>query len=99
MQVKHRCCVFPGCRRPAADTQADHRHDYAKLGPTHEDNLGPLCERHHDLKTRWGWRLVKRDDTTYVWISPLGRRHVVTIEPVAPPLPDPPDPLERPNAA
>jgi len=90
VQVTHRCCLFPGCRRPAADTQADHRHDYAKLGPTLEHNLGPLCERHHDLKTRWGWRLTKHDPITYIWISPLGRRHVVKIEPVAPPLPDPP---------
>jgi hypothetical protein len=51
----------------------------------------PLCERHHDLKTRWGWRLTKTDHQTYAWISPLGRRHLVTIEPVAPPMPDPPD--------
>jgi len=91
MQIKHRYCVFPGCRRPAADSQADHRRDYAKHGPTLETNIGPLCERHHDLKTRWGWRLIKRDDETYVWISPMGRRHLVPIEPVAPPSPDPPD--------
>jgi len=89
MQVTHRSCVFPACRRPAAASQADHRHDHAKGGATLEPNLGPLCEGHHDLKTRWGWRLIKRDDTTYVWISPLGRRHLVTIEPVAVPLPEP----------
>ena len=99
VQVKHRYCVFPACRRPAGDTQTDHRHDYAYGGLTLENNLGPLCERHHDLKTRWGWRLIKRDHTTYVWISPFGRRHVVTIEPVAPPLPDPPDTLDPPKAA
>ena len=91
MEIKHRFCVFPGCRRPAADSQADHRYDHAKGGATLEKNLGPLCEAHHDLKTRWGWRLIKQDDQTYLWISPYGRRHIVTIEPVAPPLPDPPD--------
>jgi len=91
VQIKHRYCLFPCCRRPAGDTQTDHRHDYAHGGITLEKNLGPLCEAHHDLKTRWGWRLIKRDDTTYLWISPYGRRHLVTIEPVAPPLPDPPD--------
>ena len=90
VQIRHRYCLFPGCRRSAADSQADHRFDHAKGGVTLEQNLGPLCEAHHDLKTRWGWRLIKRDGETYVWISPLGRRHVVTIEPVAPPLPDPP---------
>jgi len=90
VQIRHRFCLFPGCRRSAADSQADHRFDHAKGGVTLEKNLGPLCEAHHDLKTRWGWRLNKRDAETYVWVSPLGRRHVVTIEPVAPPLPDPP---------
>ena len=90
VEIKHRFCVFPCCRRPAADSQADHRHDHAKGGVTLERNLGPLCEAHHALKTRWGWRLIKRDDETYVWISPLGRRHVVPIEPIAPPLSGPP---------
>jgi len=89
VQVKHRSCSFPGCRRPAAQSQVDHRRDHAKHGPTHEDNLGPACAHHHDLKTRWGWRLVKRDERTYLWISPLNRRHVVTIEPIAPPFPAP----------
>jgi len=91
VQVKHRTCTFPGCRRPAADSQTDHRRDYARHGPTDEDNLAPACTYHHDLKTRWGWRIVKRDHQTYLWISPYGRKHLVTIEPDAPPLPDPPD--------
>jgi len=91
VQIRHRYCLFPSCRRPAGQTQTDHRHDYAHGGVTLEKNLGPLCEAHHDLKTRWGWRLIKQDDQTYLWISPYGRKHLVTIEPVAPPLPDPPD--------
>jgi hypothetical protein len=91
MQIRHRYCVFPGCRRPAADAQADHRRDHAKHGPTEDENLEPLCRRHHALKTSGGWRLIKRDATTYLWVSPLGRRHLVKIEPVAPPLPDPLD--------
>jgi len=91
IQLTHRYCLFPTCRRPAADSQTDHRHQYAHGGATLEPNPGPLCERHHDLKTRWGWRLIKRNHHTYLWISPLGRRHLITIEPVAPPLPDPPD--------
>jgi hypothetical protein len=32
---------------------------------------------------------VRRDANTFVWISPLGRRHVVTRAPVVPPLPAP----------
>jgi hypothetical protein len=91
VQIRHRCCVFPGCRRPAAEAQADHRLDWSKHGPTVEANLGALCQRHHTLKTQGGWRLLKTDEITYQWVSPLGRRHLVKIEPVAPPLPSPPD--------
>jgi hypothetical protein len=47
-------------------------------------------------KTKRGWRLIRRDEHTYVWISPLGRKHVVTIDPISPPLPDP-VPRERRN--
>ncbi|HVU90794.1 MAG TPA: hypothetical protein VHC23_01095 [Jatrophihabitans sp.] len=95
VEITHRHCIFPACRRPATDSQADHRHDHARHGPTSETNLAPLCQRHHDLKTRWSWRLTKPDASTYTWISPLGRRHEVPIEPVAPPLPDPMDPGRR----
>jgi hypothetical protein len=91
IEITHRHCIFPACRHPATDSHADHRHDHAQRGPTTEANLAPLCQRHHDLKTRWGWRLTKHDQITYTWISPLGRRHLVTIEPVAPPLPGHPD--------
>jgi hypothetical protein len=82
-------CLFPGCRRPAADCQLDHRHEHGRGGATDEHNMGPACAHDHQLKTSRGWRLVRRDETTYVWISPLGRKHVVGVEPIAPPLPEP----------
>jgi len=88
-QVKHRTCLFPGCRRPAAECDLDHRRERSQGGPTTDANLGPGCRHDHQLKTTGGWRLIKRDDETYVWISPLGRRHVINVDPVAPPLPDP----------
>jgi hypothetical protein len=89
VEIKQRSCLFPGCPRPATDSQLDHRRDHARGGPTLEANLGALCDKHHDLKTRWAWRLIKRDDQTYGWISALGRRHQITIDPIAPPLPPP----------
>ena len=88
-QVKHRTCLFPGCRRPAAECDLDHRHEHSRGGPTSDANLGPGCRHDHRLKTIGGWRLIKRDDETYVWVSPLGRKHVIRVDPVAPPLPTP----------
>lgn len=82
-------CTFPSCRRPATDSDLDHRHDHARGGATDADNLGPGCRHDHTLKTSRGWQLVRRDHITYLWISPLGRKHLVTIGPVAPPLPAP----------
>ena len=95
-QTTFQRCVFAGCRRPAGECDVDHRRDHARGGRTDEANLGPACRHDHNLKTSRGWRLVRRDDRTYVWISPLGRRHVVTVDPIASPLP-PPIPRELPS--
>jgi len=89
VQVRHRTCLFPGCRRPATECDQDHREEHARGGPTAEHNLAPGCRHDHALKTTGGWRLIKKSDTTYLWISPLGRKHLTTIAPVAPPLPNP----------
>lgn len=88
-QIAFQRCIFPGCRRPASECDLDHRRDHSRGGQTEEENLEPGCRHDHQLKTSRGWRLVRRDERTFVWISPLGRRHLVRMEPVAPPLPAP----------
>ena len=82
-------CVFAGCRRPATSCDQDHRHDYARGGQTAEHNLEPACRHDHANKTERGWRLVQLNPHTYCWISPLGRRHIVQVNPIAPALPTP----------
>ncbi|HVU91799.1 MAG TPA: HNH endonuclease signature motif containing protein [Jatrophihabitans sp.] len=88
-QIRHRTCLVPGCRRPATQADQDLRHEHARGGPTIADNLAPGCRHDHRLKTTGGWRLIKRDHDTYLWISPLGRKHLVDIDPITPPLPGP----------
>jgi hypothetical protein len=88
-QISFQRCLFAGCRRPASECDLDHRRDHARHGRTDEENLEPACAHDHDLKTARGWRLIRRDTNTFVWISPLGRRHVVHREPIAAPLPAP----------
>lgn len=44
-------CRYPGCNKPAAKSQKDHRINYADGGPTSAENLFSLCQHHHNLKT------------------------------------------------
>jgi len=49
-------CRMPGCRQPAPACDLDHTTAHPH-GPTTTSNLGPLCRRHHILKTHAGWDL------------------------------------------
>ncbi len=62
-------CRMPGCRRQAANCDLDHATPWPH-GPTTTQNLGPLCRRHHNLKTHYGWNLDTRDHIT--WTTPAG---------------------------
>jgi hypothetical protein len=66
-------CVFPWCTRPAEKCDLDHVIPYTEGGPTASDNLGPLCRRHHRLKTHHsGWGYTVLEPGTYLWSSPHG---------------------------
>jgi hypothetical protein len=49
-------CTVQGCWRTRVEH--DHRQPWAETRHTRLDELDPLCEFHHDLKTRYGWALV-----------------------------------------
>ena len=49
-------CRMPGCQRPATKCDLDHAVPWPQ-GRTTAENLGPLCRRHHNLKTHHGWKL------------------------------------------
>jgi len=55
-------CDVAGCGMRGY-LERDHRHDYAKGGPTSLENLGWLCWYHHQLKSR-GWILGPPDPKT-----------------------------------
>ncbi|MFI0433200.1 MAG: DUF222 domain-containing protein, partial [Candidatus Nanopelagicales bacterium] len=48
-------CRMPGCRRAAAHCDLDHVIPFPQGPGTTPDNLGPLCRRHHLLKTHFGF--------------------------------------------
>jgi hypothetical protein len=41
--------------------QNDHRNDWTYVHETVFENLDPLCQHHHNLKTRYGWALPAPD--------------------------------------
>ncbi|HEX6578089.1 MAG TPA: hypothetical protein VF082_06945, partial [Jiangellaceae bacterium] len=49
-------CTVEGCWRTRIEP--DHRQPWEDTRHTRLDELDPLCEFHHDLKTRHGWALV-----------------------------------------
>ncbi|MGH8839258.1 MAG: hypothetical protein ACRDVO_08365, partial [Jiangellaceae bacterium] len=49
-------CMTEGCHRRRIEY--DHRTPWAQTRHTRLDELDPLCDHHHDLKTRLGWALV-----------------------------------------
>ncbi len=63
-------CRMPGCRRPAINCDLDHTIPWPR-GSTTPQNLGPLCRRHHQLKTHAGWSLLP-DPDGWRWRTPSG---------------------------
>ena len=60
------------CTRPARACDADHVIPHNKAGPTTDDNLAPLCRRHHRLKTKTAWTYHTLDRGTWLWTDPHG---------------------------
>ncbi len=55
-------CVFPGCERPPAWTEAHHRIPWSRGGPTDIDNGCLLCSFHHHLIHQGEWDLTVAPD-------------------------------------
>ncbi len=78
VNLRHANCVFPGCRRPAAQCDADHTVAYERGGRTCLCNLAPLCRHHHQVKQTPGWALDHTTPGGLTWTTPSGRRYMVT---------------------
>jgi hypothetical protein len=76
LEARDRTCVFPGCNRPAAKTDKDHRIPWPD-GPTSTRNGQCLCRHHHRAKQAV-FTVLLDDNGDYIWISRGGwefRRH------------------------
>jgi hypothetical protein len=75
VNLRHTTCVFPGCRRPATQCDADHTIPYDDGGKTCLCNLAPLCRHHHQVKQTPGWNLDQATPGILSWTTPSGRRY------------------------
>jgi hypothetical protein len=78
VRIRHVTCTFPGCRRPAAQCDADHTLAYDRGGRTCLCNLAPLCRHHHQVKQARGWALQQASPGVLIWTTPAGRRYTTT---------------------
>ncbi len=83
IQTRDVRCQFPHCNQPAHRSHLDHTRKYNPADPsggrTDRNNLGALCEHHHQLKHRSGWTLRRDPDTEEAtWTSPSG--HIYRVE-------------------
>jgi hypothetical protein len=86
VRTRDKTCVAPGCTFSARRAHLDHTIEYHRqpgdppdqpLGRTDADNLGPVCHRHHRLKTDGGFRLRQIEPGLFEWITPAGHRYLV----------------------
>jgi len=79
LQARDQVCLFPGCRRPAHQSELDHTKPWSAGGKTDVDNLGHLCPKHHTLKHQRPWECEQLGNGWVRWRTPRGER--VTVEP------------------
>ncbi|MEA5119500.1 MAG: DUF222 domain-containing protein, partial [Propionicimonas sp.] len=79
--LRHPREVWPYGGRSSAGLDLDHTRPYQWDGTpaqTAVDNLGPLARKAHRAKTHAGWQVTRAGAGGFDWMSPLGRRYLVT---------------------
>lgn len=75
-------CRWPGCDRPAAESDIDHSNPWDDGGHTHPSSLNVKCRLHHLIRTfAPGWSESQHPDGTLTITSPTG--HSYTSKPLS----------------
>jgi hypothetical protein len=65
-------CGHRGCKVAFSKCRIHHIRFWGLHGPTDEDNLIPLCDKHHHLVHEGGWTLQMTPDRVATWRLPDG---------------------------
>lgn len=90
LDARDRHCRWPGCRRSAHRSDADHTIAFSEGGTTCAGNLAILCRRHHRLKHASPWRIEQLGGGTLQFTSPTRREYRNDAPPVIEAATDPP---------
>jgi hypothetical protein len=69
LQLRDPRCVVPNCTSTGR-VENDHIDGYAHTRTTIITRIGPMCDPHHELKTRYRWVLERHPDGTYTFDPP-----------------------------
>lgn len=72
LELRQPVCVFPTCRRPAAQCDLDHEIERSKGGPTVVRHLHPGCRHDHNVRHKGGWKVRRVAPGVYEWTSRHG---------------------------
>ena len=86
IRARDHVCAGPGCPVPARRCDLDHTAEYhghaangaRSPGSTAADNLGPLSDRCHRIKTDGGFTLTQPEPGVFEWRTPAGLAYRVT---------------------
>ncbi len=90
LNARDRHCRWPGCRRPARRSEADHTIAFSEGGKTCADNMEILCVRHHHLKHASPWLVEQLGGGTLQFTSPTRRKYRNDAPPVMGAVREPP---------
>lgn len=82
LNARDQHCRWPGCRRPAHRSDADHTVPWERGGPTSAGNLEILCKGHHTLKHASRWGVAQLGGGALEFVSPTGRTYRNNAPPV-----------------
>ena len=89
LNARDRTCRWPGCRRSATRSEADHTIAWEDGGTTCAENLAILCKGHHTLKHASAWRVRQLGAGRLEFTSPTRRTYrndiPAVVEAVGPP--------------
>ena len=72
LRVRDQGCAWPGCDRPARWTQAHHEPPWEDVHETTVAKMVLLCQAHHTMRHRDGYRFILDTDGTLVVRRPDG---------------------------
>jgi hypothetical protein len=70
LNVRDRCCQWPGCERPASWSAAHHVVHWCRGGRTDLSNLVLLCHRHHWMVHEGGWQVARDHAGSILTVPP-----------------------------